>query len=113
MEKSKSQTSKRLIRNQLSSLIIYGKIETTKPKSKLIKTEARRLINKINKLNNKVDKIRFLKKYLYGGAVEKSVNDISDNSVIVSYDTKERLGDNSLKTVVEIKKISVSDKDSS
>ena len=94
----------RLIRNQMSSLILFEKVITTLPKARALKSEAEKLVSKINSSNEKFNLVRDLAKVLYGGSVSKAI-DTKGTFVSVSMvklDT--RFGDGAKRAMVMLNK---------
>lgn len=87
----KNQARNRMLRNQLSSLVLYGEIQTTSPKAKYLKREADKMVAKLNSLSD-LEKSKICNKILYGPAVKKAQD---DNYISVSiYRIGKRFGDN-------------------
>jgi len=80
-----------MLRNQLSSLVLYGEIQTTSPKAKFLKREADSFVSKLNTLNS-LEKSKLCNKVLYGPAIKKAQDE--KYSRISIYRVSKRFGDN-------------------
>lgn len=87
----KNQARSRMLRNQLSSLVLYGEIQTTSPKAKFLKGEADRFVSKLGSLSQ-LEKSKLCNKMLYGPAIKKA-QDEKYKSVSI-YRVSKRFGDN-------------------
>ncbi|MDH4358561.1 MAG: bL17 family ribosomal protein [Candidatus Berkelbacteria bacterium] len=105
MKHSKSRSnSQRLLRNQLSSLIINESIITTRDKARTLKQEASRMIEFLKKSKFEATDIRKIKLFLYAGAQKKAVNEGGVFTGITSYKLGYRSGDSApLEKVILIK----------
>ncbi len=86
----------------VSSLFLYEHVETTQAKAKILKQEAQRVVNKINTSEDTLALRRYLEGYLYGGSVEKAIETKGDFSGVTLVRTSERLGDGTMKTLVNL-----------
>jgi ribosomal protein L17 len=98
----KHQARKRLLRNLLSSLILFEKIVTREALAKAVKSEAEKLISKIKSSKNLADKAKLAQKYLYGGARQKLVDKGDSYESISFYRLNERKGDGAMRVLVQI-----------
>jgi len=103
-KRSKSQTSKRFMRNMLSSLVLYGRVITTKSRAKLLKSEMSSVLSKVKGAKNDLSRTRMVNSIFYGGAAAKVIDEIGSYKSIKSYDYKIRQGDGIMQTIVEIEK---------
>lgn len=88
----KSQARERLMRNQLSSLILSGKVITTLAKAKLLKSKMEKMIQDVKKLET-VNKRRMIAGLLYGGAVKKMDDESEAYEKVALYKVSARRGD--------------------
>lgn len=88
----KIQARKRLVRNQLSSLVLNGKVVTTLPKARVLKSEMEKMIHKVRKLEG-ISRTRMLAGLLYGGAVKKMEDEYINYKKVTLYKTTSRIGD--------------------
>jgi len=102
--KSKSQSHKRFYRSLLSSLILSNRVITTKTRAKTLKSEAQNLLSSIASSKDNLEKIKYLRGFLYGGAIDKAFKEIDGRETIRTYNYKNRSGDGALQAVVEINK---------
>lgn len=98
----KFQCRKRLIRNLLSSLILFEQVKTTSQKGKALKGEMESLMSKISKMDNEVNAKRFLGSVLYGGAKEKAFDYRSSFKAVKIYKLERRLGDGAQTVLVKL-----------
>lgn len=108
--KSKSQTNKRFYRNLLSSLVLSGRVITTKARAKRLKSEMEGFLNDISVRKDSLARFRYIKKVLYGGAVDKAQMELTGKETVRVFDYKSRLGDGSLQTIVNLDGSNSSDK---
>jgi ribosomal protein L17 len=92
VSKSK-QAKRRLLKGQLSSLVLYGTISTTVAKARFLKPRAESLISKIQTSKDSLELLRFLKKELYGGAVKKAFDYKGRYKSVSVYKLAGRYGD--------------------
>lgn len=97
----KSQVRDRLLRNLLSSLILFEEVKTTTAKAKVLKAKASSFISKI-KSDNTVNTKRYIASELYGGAKDKAWDYRDKLEVVKSYKLAGRLGDNAEVSIVKI-----------
>lgn len=102
--KSNSKTSQRFMRNLLSSLVLYGRIVTTKQRSKWLKAEFQGIVNKLKGSKNVAERTKLANKVFYGGAIKKVVDEVDTFRAVRVYDYRVRKGDGSIQTIVEIEK---------
>lgn len=69
----KNQARSRLLRNQMSSLILFGEITTTLPKAKFLKSGVESFISSLDKQND-LGRVKLSAKNLYGPAVKKAID---------------------------------------
>ncbi len=100
----KSQNSNRLNRNMVSSLFLYEQVKTTTAKARILKQEAQRVISKINSSDDALILQRYLKGYLYGGAVKKAIDTKGIFVAVTTFRTSERFGDGTMMSLVSLKK---------
>lgn len=108
--KSKSQTSKRFYRNLLSSLVLSGRVITTRARAERLKSEMESFLNNIRVRENSLARFRYIKKVLYGGAVNKAQIELTGEETVRIFDYKSRLGDGSLQTIVNLESPDASNK---
>ncbi len=94
----------RLIRNLVSSLILFEQIKTTGPKAKAVKAEMESLIAKLNKFSDEVTAKRYLASYLYGGAKQKAYDYKDSFKSVRLYKLDTRIGDGSQVVLVKLDK---------
>lgn len=112
----KSQQKKRLVKNLLSSLILFEEVKTTSAKAKALKQDGQRLISKIKTEKNEVNLKRYIHSQLYGGAREKAYDNKDLFEGIAIYKLSKRLGDGANIVIVKLSKSSpatIKDKKSS
>jgi ribosomal protein L17 len=102
--KSRSQSHKRFYRNLLSSLVLSGRVVTTKTRAKTLKSETQKFLGKLATSKDDLQKIKHLEGFLFGGAIDKASKEMSGKEVVRSYDYRNRSGDGALQTVVVIEK---------
>lgn len=95
----KHQVRERMVRNQLSSLVLHGEIETTLPKARFLKSSAQRFFSRVNSLDA-LEKIKYCKTKLYGGASSKAI-DMTVEKVAL-FKMAQRFGDNALMAKVRL-----------
>jgi ribosomal protein L17 len=100
----KFQARKRLIRNQLSSLVLSGKVVTTSSKAKLLKSETQKMISVLKKLEG-INRTRMIHGLLYGGAIKKMDNEFDSYQKVMLYKLNSRKGDGAALSQVVIEKI--------
>lgn len=93
-----------MMRNMLSSLVLYEKLITTKHRAKMLKSESLSVINKIKKTKDDMSRVKLVNKIFYGGAVKKIIDEIDGYKAVRTYDYKARHGDGSIQTIIEIEK---------
>ena len=98
----KSQPRKRLLRNMLSSLILFESITTTSAKAKALKSEAQSFISKLNKETDAFNLKRMIAANLYGGAKQKAYDMKNDFETVKSYKIDERFGDGAPRMIVKL-----------
>ncbi|OQA51971.1 MAG: 50S ribosomal protein L17 [candidate division WS2 bacterium ADurb.Bin280] len=105
----KNQARDRAGRNLLSSLIVYGEIETTLPKAKFLKSKAEAFFAKLASIDN-LSRIRLSKSVLYSPADEK-VHEIAFESIRI-FKLSHRFGDNApmARVVLKLKDDTAKDK---
>lgn len=96
----KDQCTARLIRNQLTSLVLYENITTTSSKAKTLKSEAQSLIAMVKKEQEPWELIRKVNKILYGGAVRKIIDKKDDFTSVSIIKSSNRFGDGVQKSIV-------------
>lgn len=102
--KSNSKTSQRFMRNLLSSLVLYGRIVTTKQRAKWLKAEFQSAVNKLKNSKGVAERTKLASKMFYGGAIKKVIDEVDTFRAVRIYDYKIRKGDGSIQTIVEIEK---------
>lgn len=101
MAKSKKfQSGRRLIRNQISSLIIEEKLITTEVKARVLKTEMEKVLARVSRAGTELEKLRYLKSILFGGAVKKMLDNPNKFISVSRFAYKNRKGDNASLSVV-------------
>jgi len=108
--KSKSQTNKRFYRNLLSSLVLSGRVITTRARAKRLKSEMEDFLNNISVRKDSLARFRYIKKVLYGGAADKAQMELTGKETVRVFDYKSRLGDGSLQTTVNLDSSNSGDK---
>jgi len=98
----KYQARKRLLKNLLSSLILFEKIITTEALAKELKREAEKLTSEIKKSKNKMNEVRVARQYLYGGAQQKLIDKKESFRGVSSYRINKRRGDGASQVLVQI-----------
>ena len=98
----KYQARNRLMRNQLSSLILFESVTTTVAKAKQLKTEAQAFISKLNTSENEVNIKRYINSLLYGGAQMKAYDIRKEVSCVKTYKLDERFGDGAQRMMVKL-----------
>ena len=101
----KSQQRKRLVKNLLSSLILFEQVKTTSTKARALKQSGQRLISKIKSEKNIVSLKRCLASELYGGACEKAFDNRDLFQDIAVYKLSKRLGDGANIVIVKLSRI--------
>jgi large subunit ribosomal protein L17 len=96
----KSQNTSRMNRNMVSSLFLYEQVKTTIAKARILKQEAQKVVSKINSATDDLNLQRYLKSYLYGGAVKKAIESKNTLNGVAVFRTAERFGDGSMMAVV-------------
>lgn len=97
-----AQAKHRLLKNQLSSLILNGQIITTQSKAKYLKSKAESLIGKIKSISEDFALKRYLTRELYGGSVQKAFDLRSQFKSVSVYKIDKRFGDNAPRSIVVI-----------
>lgn len=98
----KSQVRKRLLRNLLSSVILFEQVQTTTEKAKALKSVFESFTNKIKKMDNEVNAKRYINSVVYGGAKDKAY-DYKDKFVgIKIFRVANRSGDNANQSIVQV-----------
>ena len=100
---SKPQAENRLVRNQLSALILFEQISTTLKRAKQLKSEMEILLSKISACKDRMSLARFLKGRLYGGARVKMLDDPQRFKSVSLYHLKARMGDGALMAKVVVR----------
>lgn len=98
----KFQARNRLIRNMVSSLILFEQIQTTPQKAKALKAKAEEFFSKIKKMDNEVNTKRYINSILYGGAQDKAFDFKDSFKHIKTYRIENRLGDNAQMMIVKL-----------
>jgi large subunit ribosomal protein L17 len=98
----KSQNTSRMNRNMVSSLFLYEQVKTTIAKARILKQEAQKVVSKINSATDDLNLQRYLKSYLYGGAVKKAIESKNTLNGVAVFRTAERFGDGSMMAVVSL-----------
>jgi len=98
----KNQVRNRMIRNLLSSLVLFEQIQTTPQKAKALKSKASSFFGKINKVDSEVSLKRYISSYLYGGSKQKAYDYRSKFESIKTYKVKNRFGDNAEQMIVKL-----------
>jgi ribosomal protein L17 len=94
----------RLIRNQLSSLILFEKVMTTQAKAKALKSEAEHLVYKINSSKEDFNLVRDLSKVLYGGSIRKAIDTKGSFISVSMIKSDTRYGDGAKRALVILNK---------
>lgn len=105
----KFQSGRRLMRNQVSSLVIEEKVVTTKTKAKVLKTEMERVLSRVKRTENELERLRYLKAILYGGAVKKLLDNPNKFTSVSKIALKNREGDNAPLAVVVLNSENMTD----
>lgn len=98
----KYQARNRLMRNQLSSLVLFESVTTTVAKAKQLKTEAQSLISKLKQSTDEVNTKRYLGSLLYGGAKIKAYDMRDSFDCVKTYRLEERFGDGAQRMMVKL-----------
>jgi large subunit ribosomal protein L17 len=98
----KSQPRKRLLKNLVSSLILFEQITTTAPKAKALKGEMQSLISKLKSMDNEVNSKRYLASVLYGGAKVKAYDFKDLYKEVKLFKLGRRFGDNAETVMVKL-----------
>lgn len=98
----KHQARKRLLKNLLSSLILFEKIITTETLAKALKRETEKLIGETRKNKDHMSGMRLAKKYLYGGAQQKLIDKKDSYKNVSLYRINKRRGDGASQMLVRI-----------
>lgn len=106
----KFQARKRMIRNQLSSLILYGQIKTTRAKAKALKSEMQKLVCDLKKSEGHI-LVRKADEVLYGGASKKAVDILQSIESVSVLKLPPRSGDSAPLAVVVLNKKTLEAKD--
>jgi len=93
---SKPQAENRLVRNQLSALILFEQISTTVKRAKQLKGEMEILLHKVSACKDRVNLARLLKSRLYGGARIKMLDNPQRFKSVSLFHLKTRMGDGAL-----------------
>ncbi len=93
---SKPQAENRLVRNQLSALVLFEQISTTLKRAKQLKSEMEVLLGKISACKDRVSLARFLKSRLYGGARIKMLDNPQRFKSVSVFRLRSRVGDGAL-----------------
>jgi len=98
---------KAMIRNLLTSLFLYGKVETTDAKAKALATEADKLIALVKRQKEDFNAIRELKRVLFTDDSSKNALSYATKTTKTSGFTRStkirmRSGDNALMVQVEL-----------
>lgn len=99
----KNQARNRLIRNLLSSLILFEEVQTTPIRAKALKAKAESFLAKIDKMDDEVNCKRYIASILYGGAKAKAYDFRKNFEAIKFYKVGNRAGDNAEQTIVRLK----------
>ncbi len=97
-----AQSQHRLLKNQLSSLILNGKIVTTQAKAKNLKAKAQNLFAAINKYSEDFALRRYLAKELYGGSAKKVFDLKGQFQSVSTYKLDKRFGDGAPQVLVAV-----------
>lgn len=100
----KSQPRERMLRNQLSSLVLSGEIGTTVAKAKFLKREASSFFSKLGRISD-LEKSKLCRKVLYGPAIKKAQEEYFGGVKIYRLDRRFGDGAEMAKVVVEINTI--------
>lgn len=98
----KAQARNRLMRNQLSSLILFESVTTTVAKAKALKAEAQSLVSKLNSSTDEVSTKRYISSVLYGGAQLKAFDKRLELLSIRTFKLHERFGDGAPRMIVKL-----------
>jgi ribosomal protein L17 len=98
----KFQARNRLMRNMLSSLILFEQIQTTPQKAKAVKAKASSFIAKIKKVEDEVALKRYIAATLYGGSKQKAFDYKDKYTSIKIYRIGNRFGDNAEQVIVKL-----------
>jgi ribosomal protein L17 len=98
----KFQARNRLMRNMLSSLILFEQIQTTPQKAKALKAKAAAFLDKVGKADNEVNLKRYIASTLYGGSKQKAFDYKDKFGAIKTYRVENRLGDNAKQVIVRL-----------
>jgi len=96
------QAQYRLLKGQLSSLILHGQITTTLSRAKYLKSKAEKFISDIGKFDEEFALKRFLAASLYGGAIEKSFDQKGEFKSVAIFKLDKRFGDGAQKAIVRL-----------
>lgn len=92
----------RLVKNQLSSLLIDESIKTTLPKAKMLKREAQELIGKLQSENNPLSLRKKAEQLLYGTAIKKFIDYKGKIKSVSLFKVGVRKGDSAQMAVVHL-----------
>lgn len=98
---NKSNQSMRMVRNQLSSLILFEEMKTTVARAKVLKDEMQRLIANIDR-NEGYELKRELLKKLYGNSVNKAIDFKGKFESVSIYKVGPRSGDAAPMAIVKL-----------
>ena len=98
----KKSARDRLIRNLLSSLVLYGEISTAAAKAKVLKSQAQKLIH-LKDEQEGFNRKRLLEKILYGGATE--MFESKKYSSVSIFILDQRFGDGAQKMLVRLNEL--------
>ena len=98
----KHQVRDRLMKNLLTSLLLYEQISTTQAKAKELKSVAQKFVHAISLDNDGFNIVRLINNNVYAGARKKAFDKRKDFSVVKLYKTTERAGDGALLTIVKL-----------
>lgn len=92
----------RLVKNQLTSLVINERLVTTQSKAKILKHEAQALISLLTTPTDLVNLRRKLNNILYGKAIDKVLEEGKFYKSVSIYKTKKRAGDSAMMSIVSL-----------
>lgn len=97
LNQSSKQHDKSLIKNLFTSLMMYGKVTTTKPRAAALKAYSLSKVSAYNKLGTSLDSKRWLKAEVstvkYNKRVAEKLKQLSKNFAVSVVQTQPRKGD--------------------
>jgi len=98
----KSQVRSRLMRNMLSSLILFEQIQTTQTKAKALKSRAEKFISRVKSMDDDINLKRYIASELYAGSQEKAYDLSKSIKHVETFRVNNRSGDNSQMMIIKL-----------